>query len=396
MAKLLFAVDHRFQRSAGGDIYTIGGKFPYAKWEEYLAHFDEVIVVSRGVDVTDGETANLALSSGPKVHHHLVDDRRGWRRLTTLRAHRALLERLVADADAVIGRLPSELGLTACALAANVGKPYLVELVTCPWDALWNHGALAAKAYAPVMTMRTRRRVRAASLVHYVTRAFLQRRYPTAGKSICASNVMLPESGADVRAARLDRIDAITQGGPVTFGTTGSMTTRLKGIHIAIAALATGRDQLPDFNYRIPGEGDPAALGEQAVRLGIGDRVHFDGTLAGGGEVARWLDAIDIYLQPSFQEGLPRALIEALNRGCLAIGSTAGGIPELLPPDRMHRPGDAAGLIAGIEALLSQPRAAMAQEADRNAVTADHYSYPRSLAAKNEIYRALRAQCGER
>ena len=39
---------------------------------------------------------------------------------------------------------------------------------------------------------------------------------------------------------------------------------------------------------------------------------------------------MDVYIQPSLQEGLPRALLEAMSRGLPCIGSNAGGIPELL------------------------------------------------------------------
>ena len=47
-------------------------------------------------------------------------------------------------------------------------------------------------------------------------------------------------------------------------------------------------------------------------------------------KVFEWLDTIDIYVQPSNTEGLPRALIEAMSRGLPAFGSNVGGIPELL------------------------------------------------------------------
>ena len=42
------------------------------------------------------------------------------------------------------------------------------------------------------------------------------------------------------------------------------------------------------------------------------------------------MDNIDIYLQPSYTEGLPRALVEAMSRALPCIGSNVGGIPELL------------------------------------------------------------------
>ena len=43
-----------------------------------------------------------------------------------------------------------------------------------------------------------------------------------------------------------------------------------------------------------------------------------------------WLDEMDLYIQPSLQEGLPRAVMEAMSRGLPALGARTGGIPELL------------------------------------------------------------------
>src|SRR5690606_15615778 len=47
-------------------------------------------------------------------------------------------------------------------------------------------------------------------------------------------------------------------------------------------------------------------------------------------KVFDWLESIDIYVQPSRQEGLPRALIEAMSKGLPAFGARTGGIPELI------------------------------------------------------------------
>src|SRR5690625_3888191 len=50
-------------------------------------------------------------------------------------------------------------------------------------------------------------------------------------------------------------------------------------------------------------------------------------------DVFDWLETIDIYVQPSRQEGLPRALIEAMSRAIPAFGANTAGIPELLEDD---------------------------------------------------------------
>ena len=387
MARLVFCVDHLFQQAEDGTVYTTGGKFPYAKWEEYLAFFDEILVVARGRPLAGH--ANLARSSGPGIRFRLMDSHRGVRRLVTLGEQRAAIDAALPGADAVIGRIPGEIGLAGCNAATKAGLPCLVEVVACPWDALWNHGSPAAKAYAPLMVHRIRSLLRRASLVHYVTREFLQRRYPTPAPFICASNVMLPEPEPGLIERRIERLKAWRSGErPLVFGTIGALFTRLKGIDLAIEALAGTKAGAHE--YRVLGEGDPARLSAAAARFGNSNAVHFDGVLPGAAEVARWLDGIDVYLQPSYQEGLPRAMIEAMNRGCLAIGSTVGGIPELVPAERMHAPGDAAALRARIEALLACPDDMLEQETRRNFEVAQRYSYVRSLAEKRRAYRALR------
>ena len=47
-------------------------------------------------------------------------------------------------------------------------------------------------------------------------------------------------------------------------------------------------------------------------------------------DVIAFLDKCDIYIQPSKQEGLPRALIEGMSRGMICLGTNIAGIPELL------------------------------------------------------------------
>jgi glycosyltransferase involved in cell wall biosynthesis len=239
-------------------------------------------------------------------------------------------------------RLPSQIGLIAAGLARRLGKPWATEVVACPWDQLWNHGNWQAKVLAPIQWARMRRIVAASPYTLYVSRSFLQRRYPTRGTMTVVSNVEIPRLDPSVLDARLRRI-----GGPrerLVIGMIGSIQHRYKGIGTAIEALAQARDRLPAFEFRVLGQGDPAPWRQAARLRGLDRQVRFCGVRPSGQPVLEWLDDVDLYLQPSFQEGLPRALIEAMSRGCPALASTAGGIPELLPPACLHRPGDAARL----------------------------------------------------
>ena len=105
-------------------------------------------------------------------------------------------------------------------------------------------------------------------------------------------------------------------------------------------------------------------VGEGALRprlkglgqeLGIAGRTVFAGQVPAGRDVYRFLDGLDLYVQPSRTEGLPRALIEAMARGCPAIASAVGGIPELLPEEHMVPPDDAPALAEKILQCLTAP-----------------------------------------
>ncbi|MFZ0256017.1 MAG: glycosyltransferase, partial [Gammaproteobacteria bacterium] len=130
-----------------------------------------------------------------------------------------------------------------------------------------------------------------------------------------------------------------------------------------LAALALIKDRLPAFEFRVLGGGDKGPWEKLIRQFNIDGAVHLQGTLPSGEPVLSWLDDVDIYLQPSLKEGLPRALIEAMSRGCPALGSKVAGIPELLPSEVLHRPGDAKQLAALMMHMVSSQdwRAAQAK-----------------------------------
>src|SRR6185369_6068290 len=84
------------------------------------------------------------------------------------------------------------------------------------------------------------------------------------------------------------------------------------------------------------------------------------------------LDAADLFVLPSRSEGLPRAMIEAMARALPCIGSTAGGIPELLPPEDLVPASNVAALASKIQEVLSSP-ARLSAMSSRNLAAALEY-----------------------
>ncbi len=362
--KLLFAHDHRFQRNARGEVYS-PSSFPAIFWDRYLKHFERVHVIARdGGMMAPG--ARLARTDREEIEFEFVPSLASLRQLISpSREIDKQVRSAVASADAVVARLPSELGLLAVRHARNLRKPHAIEVVGCAWDSCMNNGSMAARLYAPLALFRNRSAIAKAPLALYVTTSWLQQRYPTNGQQEAASNVsLLPLTDVE-RSNREARLAAIAKGRAPVLGTIASLQVKWKGIQTALSALSRLHSEGLDLQYRILGPGKAEPWQRLAESLGVAHLVHFDGTRSAGVEINDWLGKIDIHLQPSFQEGLPRATIEAMSRGVACIGSTCGGIPELLPGDCVHCPGDVAGLVQQIRRLASDPATlAAASQAD--------------------------------
>jgi glycosyltransferase involved in cell wall biosynthesis len=207
-------------------------------------------------------------------------------------------------------------------------------MVACAWDALFNHSTAGA-GYAPIAMLRNRRAAAHADQILYVTEKFLQQRYPSKAFQVACSDVEVkPVSKKDWEA----RASTFIEGRAAQIGICGNADVGYKGIDTALSAIKRLVERGFDAQLQVLGGGEGVRVRKIAERLGVGDRLHLKGSLPTGEPVFAWMDSLDQYWQPSRQEGLPRALIEAMGRGVPALGSTAGGIPELLPKNRVHPP----------------------------------------------------------
>ena len=90
--------------------------------------------------------------------------------------------------------------------------------------------------------------------------------------------------------------------------------------------------------------------------MGVAEHVEFLGQLPAGPAIGTALEQADVFLLPSRQEGLPRALIEAMAKALPCIGSHVGGIPELLPEEDRVAASDVAALTAKIREFVTNPQ----------------------------------------
>lgn len=136
---------------------------------------------------------------------------------------------------------------------------------------------------------------------------------------------------------------------PVTLLFLGLLGRR-KGVFDLLEAFAEARSSHSDMRLVIGGHGEIEAATRQARELALEDAVSFEGWV-GPDDKAALLDAADIYVLPSHNEGLAMSVLEAMAYGLPVITTAVGGLPELVTDGvhgRVIRPGDIAALTAAI------------------------------------------------
>lgn len=161
-----------------------------------------------------------------------------------------------------------------------------------------------------------------------------------------------------------------------------------KGIFDLLQAVAALRDAVPDVRLVCAGEGDRACVARHAERLGIADAMKFIGRVGPSGKRALFESAAAFVL-PSYAEGLPVSLLEAMAAGVPVVASPVGGIPEVVVDGVsgfLVAPGDTAALSRFLrKLLLERALGARLGAAARESVRL-RFAPERSIARLEEIY----------
>lgn len=128
---------------------------------------------------------------------------------------------------------------------------------------------------------------------------------------------------------------------------------REKGIEELLQSWQSCCASFPDYTLRIIGPGQAAYLAELKNRYPT-ERVRFDGEIDHD-EVLRLMSQAEAFLLPSYSEGFPNAVVEAMGAGMKIAASAVGAIPEMLSDGCgiLMQPGDADSCAAAIRQVIS-------------------------------------------
>jgi len=262
-----------------------------------------------------------------------------------------------------------------CLMARAAGRPYILHV----------HGGEFMKFYERECRPPAQRYIRYilahAALVIALSEQWRERLLtivPTAPVEVLPNGVTLPDLAAVSRDGD----------GEQTLLFVGDLN-RAKGTYDLIRAFARVAGRFPNLRLVCAGGGATQAVRQFAAQADIQHRVACPGWL-GPERLRAELAKATIFVLPSYAEGMPMALLEAMSWGLPVIATPVGGVPQVVRPEVngvLIAPGDIDGMAAAIARLMSDPalRSTLGTEARRT--IEESYSLEATLERLAAIYR---------
>jgi glycosyltransferase involved in cell wall biosynthesis len=181
---------------------------------------------------------------------------------------------------------------------------------------------------------------------------------------------------------------------PVTLFFIGNVGVQ-KGIPDLIESAGALQRAGMGFKLVLAGPFDSPSAGEQMKRrvadLGLDQNIRFTGPVFGE-EKAALFQAADIFVLPSYGEGVPLSMLEAMSYGLPVVATAVGGIPEVMAHQEMGllvKPADITALGMALQKLIgsSELRQKMGRLGRRR--VEEFHSPARFLSELGAIYAEL-------
>lgn len=167
----------------------------------------------------------------------------------------------------------------------------------------------------------------------------------------------------------------------------GNLSER-KGISDLLRALALPGFDIARLEVTIAGGGDVVAYQATALGLGIAGFVRFIGW-SDQQQVSQLMAQADVLVLPSYDEGLPLVILEALANSVAVVCTPVGEIPAVLSHGVnacFVQPGDVPGIAHGLQQVLNDPVLRQTLEKNGRRLYEEKFSLHRFFASLAKIH----------
>ena len=332
---LLLVADGHYYKDQEGNVY-VESIYDYNFFSRYLSVFTSVFAMARIEHVSippDGKK----IASGPNVEFLELPPFKGpWQYLWNYLLIKKKIKTHVSDFQCGIFRMPGAIPNIAAKIFSKTKKPFAIEVVADPWEG-FSKGttrSILRPIIRNLWTYSLKRKCMQANGVSYVTKRYLQDKYPCyAGINGCNSNYFMSSySSVELSDDKFASAREYVTMSDITIShVANSFETYGKGHLTLIKALRIILDH--KYNARVLFVGDGSLKDEfmkVAKELNVDKNITFLGRLPNSEAVRSVIKDSDLFVFPTKAEGLPRALLEAMAEGLPCVSSPVCGIPEIL------------------------------------------------------------------
>ena len=386
---VLVISDSHIVKTSDGRYWCETAVHGYDFWVRYTKVFEEVHVVSRvqKKDKINEEKYIRADGKGVKIIDlPFVRGFGGY--VKNFIPFSKEIKKSLNNEDVAIFRVPSLPAFILLHYYKKLKKPYAFEVIVDPMDC-YKENKIAQILFTTILKKECMK----ANGVSYVTRYFLEKKYPCLAFrnpkkkgyfSSYYSSINLDKSffGVPKKFDRIDKLNIIHVASAINSDVKGHTTL----INIVEKLKADG------YNVHLAcvGAGDRVPYYKQMVKdKNLTKEVEFLGLFSSKDTLRELLLSSDIFVFPSKAEGLPRAVIEAMATGLPCLSTSVNGIPELLDNKYLFDPMDVNGFVEKIEQLIKTPEE-LTKMSSTNLKKAAEYENDILEKRRNIFYRKLR------
>lgn len=361
-------------------------------YEKYLDVFDSVRVLGENLKGYLSKSALVEIQD-KRIQIEILPSNTRPKDFKNDRYLKRKLTEEIGQADAILIKPASRRGMMAIRIAEKLQKPYMIEMTGDIHNALMQSPSTVKRLYAPILYRQIRKAIKNCEFGLYVSKDYLQGKYPIKGKICGCSDVVLEPSDQSVLDRRIEKINVMEPGAIIKLALVGFYQGNGKGIDTALRAMS----RLPS-NYRLSVLGNGTAENREkwyayGAQRGVNrDRLEFPEPLGSVTEVLHWLDQYDFFVFPTRSEGLSRAVMEAMSRGMPCFATDICTMPELLPKRCLFPLADDRKL-AELLMEYTQNKELMRVVACENFAHACDYDFEKLRQRRNEFLSEFRTYC---
>ena len=165
----------------------------------------------------------------------------------------------------------------------------------------------------------------------------------------------------------------------------------MKGCLDIVDVIHDLKKKYPAIKMVIAGDGEIEAVKEKAKEKAVLENLYFPGWVRDS-KKEELLKNSDIFFLPSYTEGMPMSILDAMGYGLPIVSTNVGGIPKLVQEGsngHLYEPGDFRGMAEGIKELLEKQEKRLEFGKKSREIVENKYSLEKHIEKIEKVYETL-------